>query len=29
LFDRLHDLADPQEVVRLSREHEVDFLPPG
>jgi quercetin dioxygenase-like cupin family protein len=29
LFDRLHDLADAEEVVRLSREHEVEFLPPG
>ena len=25
---RLHDLTDVQEVVRLSKEHEVDFLPP-
>jgi quercetin dioxygenase-like cupin family protein len=29
LFDKLHDLSDPEEVVRLSRECEVDFLPPG
>ncbi len=28
LFDRLHGLTDVEEVVRLSREHEVDFLPP-
>jgi quercetin dioxygenase-like cupin family protein len=28
LFDRLHDLTDPAEVVRISAEHEVDFLPP-
>jgi quercetin dioxygenase-like cupin family protein len=28
LFDRLHDLQDLEAVVRLSREHEVDFLPP-
>ena len=29
LFDKLHDLKDLDEAVRLSREHEVDFLPPG
>lgn len=29
LFDRLHDLTDPAEVVRLSARHDVDFLPPG
>ena len=29
LFDRLHDLQDPAEVVRLSGEHEVEFLPPA
>ena len=29
LFDKLHNLEDPEEVVRLSREHEVNFLPPG
>lgn len=29
LFDRLHDLTDPVEVVRLSALHDVDFLPPG
>jgi quercetin dioxygenase-like cupin family protein len=29
LFDRLHNLTDPQEVVRISAEHEVDFLPPS
>ena len=28
LFDQLHDLQDLEAVVRLSREHEVDFLPP-
>jgi uncharacterized RmlC-like cupin family protein len=28
LFDALHNLTDPVEVVRLSAEHEVDFLPP-
>jgi quercetin dioxygenase-like cupin family protein len=28
LFDALHGLADPAEVVRLSKLHEVDFLPP-
>jgi hypothetical protein len=29
LFDQLHELQDLEAVVRLSREHEVDFLPPG
>jgi quercetin dioxygenase-like cupin family protein len=29
LFDRLHDLEDPAEVVRLSALHDVEFLPPG
>jgi quercetin dioxygenase-like cupin family protein len=29
LFDRLHNLQDLDEAVRLSREHDVDFLPPG
>ncbi|WP_300013602.1 cupin domain-containing protein [Pseudonocardia sp.] len=29
LFDRLHDLSDPVEVVRLSALHDVEFLPPG
>ena len=29
LFDSLHQLADPEEVVRRSRLCEVDFLPPG
>ncbi len=29
LFDQLHDLSDPEEVVRLSAAHDVDFLPPG
>jgi mannose-6-phosphate isomerase-like protein (cupin superfamily) len=29
LFDQLHNLTDPAEVVRLSAEHDVDFLPPG
>jgi quercetin dioxygenase-like cupin family protein len=28
LFDRLHNLTDPAEVVRISAQHEVDFLPP-
>jgi quercetin dioxygenase-like cupin family protein len=27
LFDALHNLTDVEEVVRLSRLHEVDFLP--
>lgn len=29
LFDQLHNLTDPAEVVRRSAAHEVDFLPPG
>jgi quercetin dioxygenase-like cupin family protein len=29
LFDKLHNLADPAEVVRLSALYDVDFLPPG
>ena len=28
LFDKLHNLQDPEEVVRISAEHEVNFLPP-
>lgn len=28
LFDRIHDLADPAEVVRIAAEHDVHFLPP-
>ncbi|KQT44596.1 cupin [Aureimonas sp. Leaf454] len=28
LFEQLDGLADPAEVVRISAEHEVDFLPP-
>jgi quercetin dioxygenase-like cupin family protein len=28
LFDKLHNLQDTDEVVRLSAEHEVNFLPP-
>ena len=27
LFNQLHELTDVAEVVRLSAEHEVDFLP--
>lgn len=29
LFDKLHNLTDPAEVVRVSALHDVDFLPPG
>ena len=29
LFDQLHNLGDPEEMVRRSAAHEVDFLPPG
>ena len=28
LFDALHNLEDPEEVVNISAQHEVDFLPP-
>ena len=28
LFNMLDNLADPAEVVRISAEHEVNFLPP-
>ena len=28
LFDKLHDLTDLEEAVRLSRLHDVEFLPP-
>ena len=28
LFDKIHELVDPDEVVRLAAQHEVDFLPP-
>lgn len=28
LFTRLHNLADPAEVVRVAAEYQVDFLPP-
>ena len=28
LFTRLDNVADPEELVRISAEHEVDFLPP-
>ena len=29
LFDQLHNLSDPEEVVRRSALHDVDFLPEG
>ena len=29
LFDKLHNLTDPADVVRLSAQHDVEFLPPG
>ncbi|MGO2621267.1 cupin domain-containing protein [Glutamicibacter ardleyensis] len=29
LFDELHDLSDPEEVVRRSALRDVNFLPPG
>jgi oxalate decarboxylase/phosphoglucose isomerase-like protein (cupin superfamily) len=28
LFNNLHNVADPAEVVKISARHEVDFLPP-
>ncbi|WP_419911996.1 cupin domain-containing protein [Hoeflea sp.] len=28
LFNNLHNLEDPEEVVKISAQHEVDFLPP-
>jgi oxalate decarboxylase/phosphoglucose isomerase-like protein (cupin superfamily) len=28
LFDKLHGLTDPAEVVAISSQHEVDFMPP-
>jgi quercetin dioxygenase-like cupin family protein len=28
LFEKLHNLTDPAEVVRISADHEVNFLPP-
>jgi quercetin dioxygenase-like cupin family protein len=28
LFQALHNVTDPDELVRLSAEHDVDFLPP-
>jgi quercetin dioxygenase-like cupin family protein len=28
LFERIHNLTDPEEVVRIAAEHEVHFLPP-
>lgn len=28
LFGRVHNVSDPQEVVRIAAAHEVDFLPP-
>ena len=29
LFDQLHNVGDPEEVVRLSALHDINFLPPG
>ena len=28
LFEKLHNVADPAEAVKISAAHEVDFLPP-
>jgi quercetin dioxygenase-like cupin family protein len=29
LFEKIHGLGDPEEVVRIAGQHEVHFLPPG
>jgi uncharacterized cupin superfamily protein len=29
LFDELHEMTDPEQVVRVSAEHDVEFLPPS
>jgi hypothetical protein len=28
LFNNIHNVADPAEVVKISSRHEVEFLPP-
>ena len=28
LFEKIHNLTDPAEVVRIASQHEVNFLPP-
>ncbi len=28
LFQKIHNVPDPEEVVRLAAEHEIEFLPP-
>lgn len=28
LFNQLHHLTDPAEIMRISARHEVEFLPP-
>jgi hypothetical protein len=28
LFGRIHNVSDPQELVRIAAAHDVDFLPP-
>jgi uncharacterized cupin superfamily protein len=28
LFDRIHNMQDPREVIRIAAEYEVEFLPP-
>ena len=28
LFERVHNVTDPEEVVRIAREHEIEFMPP-
>ncbi|HEY9568456.1 MAG TPA: cupin domain-containing protein [Thalassobaculum sp.] len=28
LFERIHNVSDPAEVVRIAAEHDVEFLPP-
>jgi hypothetical protein len=29
LFEKLHNMTDTDEVVKVSAEHDVDFLPPS
>jgi quercetin dioxygenase-like cupin family protein len=29
LFNKIHNVADPVEVIKISSRHEVEFLPPG
>jgi uncharacterized RmlC-like cupin family protein len=29
LFDELHEMTDPEQVIRVSAAHDVEFLPPA